>query len=569
MTASQGTPLVETLDDSAWPQLSDEHLAKLAPHGERRPFAAGETLFRAGDFVTELTVILAGSVAVVDGDRPLACAGPRSFLGEIGLLNGEASFVTARAAERGELLGVPVERLRDVVVRDARLGDVIVGALLARRWQLIGEGAGLTILGSCYSRDTRRLRDFAARNRLPHRWIDLERDAGAEALLSCLHVAPEETPVVLWRGEVLRNPSNTQLARLIGLRTPLGADHVHDLVVVGAGPAGLAASVYGASEGLDTVTVDALGTGGQAGTTMRIENYLGFPAGISGLELAERAVVQARRFGATVSVPTEACGLAARGGDHVVTLDDGSELVTRTVIIASGVHYRRLPVSRLDEFEGTSIYYAATVIEARVCAGDPVAVVGGGNSAGQAALFLSDHVAALSLIVRDDTLEENMSRYLADRIQRNPRIDLRLHSEVRGLEGDHALTGIVIEDRHTGERSELGARYMFVFIGAAPHTGWLADAVELDEKGYVITGDNGRPVLETSLPGVLAAGDVRSGAIKRVASAVGEGAMAVRLIHEHMAARSGRPHEMAPQTNVSSKKHQRQSSPGSNERTMA
>jgi thioredoxin reductase (NADPH) len=522
-------------------------------------------------------VILEGTVEVVDADRVLAVAGPRQFLGDIGLLTGQASFAGARAAERGELLDVPVDRLRDVVVRDAHIGDVILGAFLARRWQLIGQGVGLTIVGSRYSPDARRLRDFAARNRFPHRWVELERDADAEALLSGLRVAPEETPVVIWRGQVLRNPSNTELARMIGLQSPLPVDDVHDLLVVGAGPAGLAASVYGASEGLDTVTLDALGTGGQAGTTMRIENYLGFPAGISGLELAERAVVQARRFGATVSVPTEARSLEQRGGDYVVGLGDGSQLVTRTVIIASGVHYRRLPVPRLDEFESTSIYYAATLIEARLCAGDPVAVVGGGNSAGQAALFLSDHVANLSLIARADALDADMSRYLADRIQRNPRIDLHLHSGVVELEGDQALDGVVIEDRRTGERSELDARYLFVFIGARPHTGWLADAVELDDNGYVVTGGNGRPLLETSLPGVLAAGDVRSGAIKRVASAVGEGAMAVRLIHEHMAARSGRPRDVvltqprtgALQTNISSTKHQRQSSPGSNERTMA
>jgi thioredoxin reductase (NADPH) len=544
-------------DDGAFPRLTEEQVAKLEPHGERRAFERGETLLGEGDLVNDLPVILAGTVEILDGDRVLSVAGPRQFLGEIGLLTGQASFVTARAAERGELLDVPVDRLRDVVVRDARIGDVIVGAFLARRWQLIGQGAGLTIVGSCYSPDMRRLRDFAARNRLPHRWIDLEGDAEAEGLLRGLHVAPEETPVVIWRGQVLRNPSNTEVARMTGLRSPLPVDDVHDVVVVGAGPAGLAASVYGASEGLDTVTLDALGTGGQAGTTMRIENYLGFPAGISGLELAERAVVQARRFGAVVSVPTEARALEPRGGDYVVGLDDGSELVTRTVIIASGVHYRRLPVPRLDEFEGTSIYYAATLIEAQACAGDPVAVVGGGNSAGQAALFLSDRVANLSLIVRADALETDMSRYLADRIHRSPRIELRLHSEVVELEGNHALDGLVIRDRHTGERSQLGARYLFVFIGATPHTGWLADCVDLDEKGYVVTGGNGRPLLETSLPGVLAAGDVRSGAIKRVASAVGEGAMSVRLIHA------------ALQTNISSTKHQRQSSPGSNERTIA
>ncbi len=564
MTATEHDhPLDETPDDDgAWPRLTDAQVTRLARAGDRRGFEAGEVLFGEGDLVSELIVILGGRVALAAGERVLSVHGPRRFLGELGLLTGQASFVTASAIERGELLAVPVDRLRELVAHDAGLGDVIVRAFLVRRWHLIGQGAGLTIVGSCYSRDSRRLRDFAARNRLPHRWIDLERDEEAEALMRELHVAPDQTPVVLWRERVLHNPSNAEVARAIGLLTPLPRDGVCDLVVVGAGPAGLAASVYGASEGLDTVTVDAVSAGGQAGTTMRIENYLGFPAGISGFELAERAAVQARRFGARISVPAEASGLTERGGDHVVALEDGSELVARAVIVASGVRYRRLPVPRLDEFEGASVYYAATLIEARVCAGDTVAIVGGGNSAGQAALFLADHVARLVLIAREDRLEENMSRYLADRIRRNPRIELRLHSEVRALVGEHELEDIVVEDRRSGEHSRIGARYLFVFIGATPYTRWLAHQVRLDADGYVVTGDAGRRTLETSVPGVFAAGDVRSGAIKRVASAVGEGAMAVRLVHEHLAERAG-------QTNISSMKHQRQSSPGSNERTIA
>ena len=530
-------------DDGAWPRLRDEQIAALEPAGERRDFEAGEVLFRAGDRLGELLVILDGKVAIAADERVLSVHGPRRFLGELGLLSGQASFVTARAVERGQLLAVPVERLREIVARDAALGDVIVRAFLVRRWHLIDEGAGLTIIGSCYSRDSRRLRDFAARNRLPHRWIDLERDRDAETLLRRMHVRPEETPVVIWRDQVLRNPGNADLARTLSLREPLPVEGVCDLAVVGAGPAGLAASVYGASEGLDTVTLDAVSTGGQAGTTMRIENYLGFPAGLSGFELAERASVQARRFGARISVPAEVCALGERGGDHVVALEDGSELVARAVIVASGVRYRSRTVARLEQFEGTSFYYAATLIEARVCSGDPIAIVGGGNSAGQAALFLADHVGRLVLIVREDDLEENMSRYLADRIERNPRIELRLHSEVRELVGDDVLEDVVVEDRHSGEHSRIGARYLFVFIGATPHTGWLADRARLDADGYVITGGDGRRMLETSVPGVFAAGDVRSGAIKRVASAVGEGSMAVRFVHEYLGARAGTPQD--------------------------
>ena len=554
MTATEHRALDETPDDNgAWPRLSDEQIAELEPFGQRRDFEAGELLYRKGDRLGELQVILGGKIAIADDERVLSVHGPRRFLGELGLLSGQVSFATACALEQGQLLGVPVQRLREVVARDAALGDVVVRAFLIRRWHLIGEGAGLTIVGSCYSRDSRRPRDFAARNRLPHRWIDLEHDGDAEMLLRRLHVRPEETPVVVWRDQVLRNPGNSDLARMLGMREPLPVEGVCDLLVVGAGPAGLAASVYGASEGLDTVTVDAVSTGGQAGTTMRIENYLGFPAGLSGFELAERASVQARRFGARISVPAEACALGERGGDHVVALEDGSELVARAVIVASGVHYRKLPVPRLEEFEGSSVYYAATLIEARVCTGDPVAVVGGGNSAGQAALFLVEHVERLVLIVREDRLEENMSRYLADRIQRNPRIELRLHTEVRELVGDDALEDVVVEDRHSGERKRIGARYLFVFIGATPHTGWLADRVRLDADGYVITGGDGRPLLETSVPGVFAAGDVRSGAIKRVASAVGEGAMAVRFVHEHLGARAGSPPRQMLQASVGSR----------------
>ena len=535
----------ETPDlQGAWPSLSEGQIGELVAHGTRRPVEAGETLFDVGDVVEHFVVILEGKVAIVgpfgDCERVIGVHGPGRFLGEIGLLTGQASFVKAVVVDRGEVLAVPIERLRDVVARDAELGDLVVRAFLVRRSTLIGHGAGFTIVGSCYAPDTRRLRDFAARNRLPHRWVDLESDPDADTLLRRLHVPPEDTPIVIWRDRVLRHPSNAELAEAIGLRAPYPAERVCDLVVVGAGPSGLAASVYGASEGLDTVTLDAVATGGQAATTMRIENYLGFPAGISGAELADRAVVQARRFGARITVPAEATGLAERGGDHAIQLDDGSELVSRTVIVATGVRYRKLPVPRLEEFEGTSIYYAATLVEGRLCAGDAVAVVGGGNSAGQAALFLSEHVARLTLLVREDHLEENMSRYLADRIRRNPRIELRLHHEVRELLGERKLGAVVAEDTQTGARTRVEAQYLFVFIGARPHTAWLGDEVLRDAGGYVLTGQvagDGRAMLETSRPGVFAVGDVRSGSVKRVASAVGEGSIAVRMVHEHLADR--------------------------------
>ena len=354
---------------------------------------------------------------------------------------------------------------------------------------LIGLGAGFTIVGSRYSPDTRRLREFCARNRLPHRWIDVEEDQEAEALLREVGVTPEETPVVIWRGrEVLRNPSNAELARRIGLRAS-SPEGVCDLVVVGTGPSGLAASVYGASEGLETVALDAVATGGQAGTASKIENYLGFPSGISGAELAERATIQAEKFGARISVPAEASALSEEDGHYIVTLDDGEQVAARTVVIATGVRYRKLDVPRMEEFEAASVYYAATLMEARLCTGDPVAVVGGGNSAGQATLFLARYANPVHLIVREADLAENMSRYLIDRIEQSPAVQVHLHTEVRELIGEHGiLDGVVVEDNQTGERSRLDARMLFVFIGALPHTRWLADQVALDERGFILTG---------------------------------------------------------------------------------
>jgi thioredoxin reductase (NADPH) len=444
--------------------------------------------------------------------------------------------------EPGSVLQVPAARLRAVATRDPVLGDLILRAYLLRRSLLIGIGAGFRIIGSRYSPDTRRLRDFAARNRLPHAWIDLEDDPAAEAALRHVGVTPE-TPVVIVRGDrVLRNPSNEELARALGLRDASNGEEVCDLVVVGAGPAGLAAAVYGASEGLDTVAVDAVATGGQAGTSSRIENYLGFPAGVSGGELADRAAIQARKFGARLTVPAEAVALEPHDGCYAVRLADGGTLRTRAVVIASGARYRKLPVPRLEEYEATCVYYAATQMEARLCLGDPIVIVGGGNSAGQATVFLSRHAARVSLVVREPDLGVSMSRYLADRIAQLENVEVLLHHEVRELRGSGCLDAVVAEDNESGERRTLPARALFVFIGARPNTSWLPDAVALDEGGYVLTGpDTGRSgalYLETSLPGVLAAGDVRHGSIMRVASAVGEGAMAVKLVHAHL----GRSH---------------------------
>ncbi|MFI0242059.1 FAD-dependent oxidoreductase [Streptomyces sp. NPDC016845] len=540
----------------AFPRLAPEQLEDLAAQGERRRIAEGEVLYREGQPIREFLAILSGAVEVVDDlggpdERTIAVHGPGRFLGELGLLEGQAAFDTAVMRQAGEILAVPVERQRELVSRDPVLGDLVLRAYLGRRYLLIGLGAGFRILGSCYSPDTLRLREFAARNRLPHRWIDLEKDEEAEALLRRFAIRTEETPVVLWEGDrVLRNPSNAELARLIGLPAPSPSSDAGrcDVLVVGAGPAGLAASVYGASDGLTTVTVDAVATGGQAATSSRIENYLGFPSGISGGELMERAVLQAHKFGARLMVPAEVSGLTQQDGEYAVTFKDGSRARAGAVVLTSGVWYRRLEVPGLDRLEGVSVYYAATVHEASLCHADPVAVVGGGNSAGQAALFLAHHASKVHLLVRGGDLNADMSRYLVDQVEEHPKIEVLLHTEVREASGKDKLESLTVEDNTSGERRELPATALFVFIGARPHTDWLKGVLALDEKGFVLTGADAQVVadarqwaalgrgpmlLETTLPGVFAAGDVRSGSVKRVASATGEGAMAIRLVHEH------------------------------------
>ena len=527
----------------AYLRLSEDRIRMLSADGTRRRTRRAEVLIREGSPEESFLVVLSGRVAVVEAlgtpaQRVVRVHGARRFLGELGLLTGEVAFFTTVVVDPGELLEVPAERLRGVLLRDPAFGDEILRAYLARRTLAIGEGLGFRIVGSRYSPDTRRLREFAARNRLPHRFVDLEAEADAESLLRAIGITPEETPVVIWREQVLRNPDTAQLAALMGRRLEGPTTRPCDLLVVGAGPAGLAAAVYGASEGLCTWILDAVATGGQAARTSRIENYLGFPAGVSGAELAERAEVQARKFGATASVPADAVALDLAGPHPVVRLRDGGTVTTRTVLIATGARYRRLPLPRLEEFEQTSVYYAATLVEARSCADDPVVVVGGGNSAGQAGLFLADHARSVRLIAREHSLDESMSRYLADRIQRDPRIEVHRHSEVRDLDGERGrLEAVVVEDTTSGRRTTLRARELMVFIGADPCTGWLAGNVALDDSGYVRTGPavSGPTTLETDVPGVFAAGDVRSGSVKRVASAVGEGAMAVRLAHEYLA----------------------------------
>jgi thioredoxin reductase (NADPH) len=541
-------PRDETPDlDGAYPRLSAAQIRSLERLGDRHEVSAGDTLYEEGETSCDFFVILEGSVAINDASGALvAVHGPGRFVGELGPLTGQPVFLTAVAREPGAVLCVPMDRLRELVGDDTTLGDLILRALILRRSIHVGLGTGMRIVGSRYSQQTRQLREFATRNRLPHRWIDLEEDPGAEQLLCSLGVGPDETPVCILRSsQVLRNPSIQELALTLGLRDDAEDEVSCDLLVIGAGPAGLAASVYAASEGLTTVALEGLATGGQAGTSSRIENYLGFPAGISGSELAERAEIQARKFGARIEVSAEATGIEPHDGGYAVTYGDGDHQVhARSIVIATGVRYRRLPIPRIEEFEGISIHHAATIGEAQMCAGDPIVIVGGGNSAGQATLFLSDYVPQIHLVLREPELGALMSRYLADRIERLPNLTLHSASEVRELIGSDRLEGVVVEHEDRAEAEQVEARSMFIFIGAQPHTGWLDGLLELDHGGYIRTGrdvtaDGQRPgheprLLESSQPGVFAAGDVRGGSIKRVASAVGEGSMAVRLVHEHL-----------------------------------
>jgi thioredoxin reductase (NADPH) len=521
------------------PRLTDDQILRLSRFGERKSVPKETMLFCEGDRDCDFFVVLAGTVAVVqetDGEPWLvAVHGPGRFLGDLSLLTGQPAFLTAVAQEDVEVLEVSVDRLKEAVAEDPALGDLILRAFLLRRSLQSGIGAGLRIIGSRFSADTRRLRDFASRNRIPHRWIDLEEDREAEITLRRLNIPPEQTPVVIWKGkDVLRNPSNAELADLIGLRaTP--ARGAQDILVVGAGPAGLAAAVYGASEGLSTVVLEAVATGGQAATSSQIENYLGFPAGISGAELADRAVVQARKFGAVFTIPGEAQSLSLSDDYHMVRTADGEELSARAVILATGARYKRLEVPGLDRLEGSSVYYAATETEAQLCGGDPVTVVGGGNSAGQAAVFLARRASEVNLVILHDDLRRDMSRYLADRVTRTPRVRIWMNTEVTELLGDSVLEGVAIHDLVSDEWRRIDSTALFVLIGSVPHTAWLDGKIPLDEQGFVLTGTAGdvsTRMLETGRPGVFAAGDVRSGSVKRVASAVGEGAMAVRLVHD-------------------------------------
>jgi thioredoxin reductase (NADPH) len=536
------------------PKLTDEQLATLRSYGVTEQTSVGQILAAPGDLTHDLIVVLEGEVEcsdVYDGRRrPLLIHGPRDFIAELDILTGQRLYATFVVTRAGSIVRVPRSGVQSVIEVDGSLGELLVQTLFRRRETLLLLRSGMQLIGSRYSPDTQRLREFAARNRLIFHWIDLDNDPVAYALLRTLGLAPRDTPVALLGGPaVLVNPSNSELATVAGIADePLSGSNF-DLLVIGAGPAGLAAAVYGATEGLSTAMVDALAAGGQASTTSRIENYLGFPTGISGTEFGERAQLQAQRLGAEMYAPHAAVSLSHSDGYYRVALEDGGELFGKAVIIATGVTYRGLQVAGIEKFEGVGVFYSPSDAD-HVEAEDTVVIVGGGNSAAQAATALAASGHPVHLVVRGHGLAETMSTYLLDRIEHDPRITVHTETAVAAVHGDRRLESVVIEERVGGKQTEIPTHDLFVMIGAEPRTGWLDNTVLRDRRGFILTGDEipaaalsdndwatlerGPYLLETSLPGVVAVGDVRANSVKRVAAAVGEGSMAVRFAQQYL-----------------------------------
>jgi thioredoxin reductase (NADPH) len=548
----RGLPLTSSRIEKIFPKLIPAQIDRIAAHGRIRSVQPGEVLIEQGDISVPFFVVITGEVEIVrpfdDYETLVTVHGSGEFTGEVNMLSGRRSFFRARATKPGKVIELDHQQMLALVQTDAELSDILMRAFILRRVELIAAGVGdIILIGSTHSASTLRIKEFLMRNGHPYSYIDLERDPDVQNLLDNFKISASEIPVLICRGQLaLRNPSNQQIADCLGFNESVDQTHVRDLVVIGAGPSGLAAAVYGASEGLDVLVLETSSPGGQAGSSSKIENYLGFPTGITGQELAARAYLQAQKFGAHMLI-AKATRLICDRKPYVIEFENGARISTRTVVIATGAQYRKLPLENLSRFEGAGVYYGATFVEAQLCGGEEVIVVGGGNSAGQAAVFLAQTAKRVYMLVRSAGLAASMSRYLIRRIENSPTITLRPQTEIVALEGDNHLNSAYWRNGKTGQTEKHEISHIFVMTGAYPNTRWLNDCMALDSKGFIKTGPDLLPedlgaagwpltrppyLLETSLPGVFAVGDVRGGSIKRVASAVGEGSIAISFIHK-------------------------------------
>ena len=548
----RGLPLTKSIREKIFPKLTPVQISRIEPHGRIRSIQPGEVLIEQGDTSVPFFVVKTGEIEIV---RPFGTQetlvtihSDGQFTGEVNMLSGRRSLVRARVTKPGKVIELDHQQMLSLVQTDAELSGIFMRAFILRRVELIAAGVGdIVLVGSAYSADTLRIKEFLMRNGHPYSYIDLERDPDVQNLLDSFQVSASEIPVLICRGQiVLRTPSNQEIADCLGFNESIDQTHVRDLIIIGAGPSGLAAAVYGASEGLDVLMLETSSPGGQAGSSSSIENYLGFPTGISGQELAGRAYSQAQKFGADMLV-AKASRLVCDGRPYVIELENGTRISTRTVMIATGVQYRKLPLENLSRFEGAGVYYGATFVEAQLCGGEEVVVVGGGNSAGQAAVFLAQNAKRVHMLVRSAGLTASMSRYLIRRIENTPTIILRPQTEIVTLEGGDHLESVHWRNNQSGETEKHEISHVFIMTGADPNTHWLNGCMILDDKGFIKTGSDLLPdnlsasgwplmrqpyLLETSLPGVFAVGDVRSGSVKRVASAVGEGSIGISFVHK-------------------------------------
>jgi thioredoxin reductase (NADPH) len=545
-------------DTETRPVLTQVEIDRARPYGRVRQAQVGEVLYRPGEVGVPCFLLLSATLEIVQpsihGERLVFHLCPGMFTGEAGMIAGQRTVVQARVIQAGEILELRPPELRTLVARDAGLGEILLRAFVLRRLMLINRQLGdVALIGSRHSADTLRLQEFLGRNGHPYTYVDLDLDDTSRTLLDRFSISVSEIPIVIGNGTmVLRNPSTSQLADCLGLNDNINKGLLHDLVIVGAGPAGLAAAVYGASEGLDTLLIESHAPGGQAGTSSKIENYLGFETGVSGQELATSATRQAQKFGAKMALAREIVQIRCQRRPYELVMDDETVFFARTVVIATGARYNKPTVVELDRFAGRGVHYGATYLEAQLCEGQNVIVVGGGNSAGQAAVFLSQTARKVFMLVRGTDLAESMSRYLIQRISGNPCIELLCNSELNGIKGENKLEEASWINKQTGQVRSVPAHHIFIMAGASPNTGWLQSRVALDENGFVLTGRDlplaidpdrnppwplSRPplMLESSLPGVFAVGDVRAGSIKRVASAVGEGSSSVSMVHRALA----------------------------------